>query len=620
MPLEPVAPDPAAQRGLLRFITCGSVDDGKSTLIGRLLWESKALHDDHIQTLESDSKKHGTQGDSLDFALLLDGLQAEREQGITIDVSYRFFSTARRKFVVADTPGHEQYTCNMATGASNAELAVILIDARKGVLVQTRRHSRIVHLLGIRHAVIAVNKMDLIAWNADAYAAIERDYRTFARDLGLSSIQFIPLSALHGDNLVVPSANSRWYDGPTLVEYLETVDVAEDSGSAFRMPVQWVSRPDLDFRGYCGRVAAGSIRTGERVRIAPSGVQTAVKAIISMDGPRDSAEYGQSVLLALADEVDISRGDVVCAVDSIVESADQFEVRLLWLSSHELIPGRVYEAKIHNRRVGASVSEIKYRVDVNSGAHLAAKSVARNEIAVVNLSLDRPVPFEPYSRNRTLGALIMVDRLTAETVGAGMIEFALRRAANIHWQSFEVDRTARERLKLQNARCFWFTGLSASGKSTIANLLEKRLHATGVHTYVLDGDNVRHGLNRDLGFTETDRVENIRRVAEVARLMVDAGLVVLVSFISPFRSDRAFARSLFADGDFIEVFVDTPLELCEKRDPKGLYVKARAGSIRNFTGIDSPYEPPEQPEIHVRTAVSEPAQAVEIITARVRLA
>ncbi len=620
MPLEPVAPDPAAQRGLLRFITCGSVDDGKSTLIGRLLWESKALHDDHIQTLESDSKKHGTQGDSLDFALLLDGLQAEREQGITIDVSYRFFSTARRKFVVADTPGHEQYTCNMATGASNAELAVILIDARKGVLVQTRRHSRIVHLLGIRHAVIAVNKMDLIAWNADAYAAIERDYRTFAWDLGLSSIQFIPLSALHGDNLAVPSANSRWYDGPTLVEYLETVDVAEDSGSAFRMPVQWVNRPDLDFRGYCGRVAAGSIRPGERVRIAPSGVQTAVKAIISMDGPRDSAECGQSVLLALADEVDISRGDVVCAVDSIVESADQFEVRLLWLSSHELIPGRVYEAKIHNRRVGASVSEIKYRVDVNSGAHLAAKSVARNEIAVVNLSLDRPVPFEPYSRNRTLGALIMVDRLTAETVGAGMIEFALRRAANIHWQSFEVDRAARERLKLQNARCFWFTGLSASGKTTIANLLEKRLYATGVHTYVLDGDNVRHGLNRDLGFTETDRVENIRRVAEVARLMVDAGLVVLVSFISPFRSDRAFARSLFADGDFIEVFVDTPLELCEKRDPKGLYVKARAGSIRNFTGIDSPYEPPEQPEIHVRTAVSEPAHAVEIITARVRFA
>ena len=620
MPLEPVAPDPAAQRGLLRFVTCGSVDDGKSTLVGRLLWESKALHDDHIQTLVSDSKKHGTQGDSLDFALLLDGLQAEREQGITIDVSYRFFSTARRKFVVADTPGHEQYTCNMATGASNAELAVILIDARKGVLVQTRRHSRIVHLLGIRHAVIAVNKMDLIAWNADAYAAIERDYRTFARDLGLSSIQFIPLSALHGDNLAVPSANSRWYDGPTLVQYLETVDVAEDSGSAFRMPVQWVNRPDLDFRGYCGRVAAGSIRPGERVRIAPSGVQTAVQAIISMDGPRDSAEYGQSVLLALADEVDISRGDVVCAVDSIVESADQFEVRLLWLSSHELIPGRVYEAKIHNRRVGASVSEIKYRVDVNSGAHLAAKSVARNEIAVVNLSLDRPVPFEPYSRNRTLGALIMVDRLTAETVGAGMIEFALRRAANIHWQSFEVDRAARERLKLQNARCFWFTGLSASGKTTIANLLEKRLYATGVHTYVLDGDNVRHGLNRDLGFTETDRVENIRRVAEVARLMVDAGLVVLVSFISPFRSDRAFARSLFADGDFIEVFVDTPLELCEKRDPKGLYVKARAGSIRNFTGIDSPYEPPEQPEIHVRTAVSEPAHAVEIITALVRFA
>ena len=615
MPPATRAPDSAAQRGLLRFITCGSVDDGKSTLIGRLLWESNALHEDQLRALESDSRKHGTQGEKLDFALLLDGLQAEREQGITIDVSYRFFSTARRKFVVADTPGHEQYTCNMATGASNAQLAVILIDARKGVLVQTRRHSRIVHMLGIRHAVIAVNKMDLIAWDGRAYAAIERDYRQFAQELGFDSIQFIPLSALQGDNLLSASANTPWYHGPTLVEFLEHVEIAEDPGSAFRMPVQWVNRPDLDFRGYCGRIASGSLRRGERVRIAPSGAETEVRTIVGMGAALDAAHYGQSVTLTLADELDVSRGDVICAVDAPVECADQFEARLLWLSSHELIRGRIYEAKIHNRRVGASVTEIKYRVDVNSGAHLAAKSVARNEIAVVNLSLDRPVPFEPYALNRTLGALILVDRLSTETVGAGMIDFALRRAANIHWQAFEVDRTAREKLKLQHARCFWFTGLSASGKSTIANLLERRLHAAGIHTYELDGDNIRHGLNRDLGFTETDRVENIRRVAEVARLMVDAGLVVLVSLISPFRSDRAFARSLFADGDFVEVFVDSPLELCEQRDPKGLYAKARAGSIKNFTGVDSPYEAPERPEIHIRTAESSPTQAMEVIAA-----
>jgi len=603
----------ATQRSQLRFITCGSEDDGKSTLIGRLLWETNALHDDHLAALEKDSKKHGTQGEDLDFALLLDGLQAEREQGITIDVSYRFFSTARRKFVVADTPGHEQYTCNMATGASNAQLAVVLIDARKGVLVQTRRHSRIVRMLGISHVVVAVNKMDLIGWDAHAYAAIERDYREFAVDLGFEVIQFIPMSALQGDNLLGASTNTPWYRGPSLVEHLENADVGEDGGASFRLPVQWVNRPDLDFRGFCGRVAAGSIGIGNPVRIAPSGARTTVRSIVSMDGERESAQYGESVTLTLADEVDVSRGDVICAAAAPIETADQFEVQLLWLSAHELIPGRVYEAKIHNRRVGASVTAIKYRVDVNTGAHLAAKSVARNEIAVVNLSFDRPVPFEPYARNRTLGAFLLVDRLTTETAGAGMIDFALRRAANIHWQALDVDRAAREKLKLQHARCFWFTGLSASGKSTIANLLEKRLHATGVHTYLLDGDNVRHGLNRDLGFTEGDRVENIRRVAEVTRLMVEAGLIVLVSFISPFRSDRAFARSLFAGEDFVEVFVDTPIELCEARDPKGLYAKARGGGLKNFTGIDSPYEAPDNAEIHIRTAQVSAVEAAEQI-------
>ncbi len=617
MPPAGATPDPASRRSQLRFITCGSVDDGKSTLIGRLLWESNALHDDHLAALEKDSKKHGTQGESLDFALLLDGLQSEREQGITIDVPYRFFSTARRKFVVADTPGHEQYTCNMATGASNAQLAVILIDARKGVLVQTRRHSRIVHMLGIRHVVIAVNKMDLLGWNANAYSAIEQEYRTFAQELGFASIQFIPVSALHGDNLLEASANSPWYGGPALADLLENVNASEDRGTNFRLPVQWVNRPNLDFRGFCGRVAAGTIRPGDAVRIVPSGAQTTVKSIVTMDGALDLAEFGQSVTITLADEVDVSRGDVICSADAPVENADQFEVRLLWLSEYEMIPGRIYEAKFHNRRVGASITEIKHRVDVNSSARLAAKSVARNEIAVVNLSLDRPVPFEPYALNRTLGAFVLVDRLTTETVGAGMIDFALRRAANIHWQGFEVDRAAREKLKLQRARCFWFTGLSASGKSTIADLLEKRLYEAGVHTYELDGDNVRHGLNRDLGFSEADRVENIRRVAEVARLMVDAGLVVLVSFISPFRADRAFARSLFAEGDFVEVFVDTPLEVCAQRDPKGLYAKARAGKLQNFTGIDSPYQAPERPEIHIRTAECAPAQAAEVIAARI---
>lgn len=608
----------AEGRDLLRFLTCGSVDDGKSTLIGRLLWDTSALPEDAIAALERDSRKHGTQGDNIDFALLLDGLSAEREQGITIDVSYRFFATPRRKFVVADTPGHEQYTCNMATGASNAQLAVILIDARKGLLVQTRRHSRIVRLLGIRHVVIAVNKMDLVGWDEQVFARIEREYQKLAAELHFTSVHTIPLSALHGDNLIAPSARSPFYKGPTLLELLETIEIPEagdGTAGSLRFPVQWVSRPDHTFRGFCGRIAAGSVRPGDRVRVLPAGTESHVRSIVTLDGELPEARRGQSVTLTLTDEVDVSRGDVITAHASPVECADQFQAHVLWMSDQALIPGRIYEAKLHHRRVGANVTEIKHRVDVNEGARLAAKSIGRNEMAVVNISFDRPVPFAPYEESRTLGGFILVDRLTQDTVGVGLIDFALRRAANIHWQAVDIDRGAREKLKLQTARCVWFTGLSASGKSTIANLLERRLHAAGRHTYLLDGDNVRHGLNRDLGFTEADRVENIRRVAEVARLMVDAGLIVLVSFISPFKADRAFARSRFDAEDFIEVFVDTPLSICEARDPKGLYRKARAGGLRNFTGIDSPYEAPDAPELRVDGAATSPIEAAERIAA-----
>ena len=606
-----------ADHGMLRFITCGSADDGKSTLLGRLLWESGSLPEDHIEAMERDSKARGGQGEKFDFALLLDGLQSEREQGITIDVAYRFFSTARRKFIVADTPGHERYTCNMASGASNASMAVVLIDARKGVLVQTRRHSRIVHMLGIRHIAVAVNKMDLVGWDARAYSTIESEYRQFASALDFDAIEFIPLSALHGDNLTAQSRNTPWYKGPTLLELLESIEIREKPGAALRLPVQCVCRPDLDFRGYCGRIAAGSVRPGDRVRVVPSGTESRVKTVVTMDGELAVAEQGQSITLTLEDEIDISRGDVLTASSAPVECADQFEARMLWMCDQPLVPGRVYEVKIHHLRVGATVTAIKYRVDIDSGAHLAAKSVAKNEIATVNLSLERPVPFEPYAASRQLGGFILVDRLTKDTVGAGMIDFALRRAANVQWQAVDVDRTARELMKKQRARCIWFTGLSASGKSTIANLVEKCLHAAGTHSYLLDGDNVRHGLNRDLGFTEVDRVENVRRVAEVARLMVDAGLIVLVSFISPFRADRAFARSLFAGEDFIEVYVDAPLEICEARDPKGLYAKARAGALKNFTGIDSPYEPPESPEIRVDGAAVSALEAAEQVANRV---
>ena len=592
----------ASDKAMLRFITCGSVDDGKSTLIGRLLFEANCIFDDQMQSLTSDSKKFGTQGERTDLALLVDGLQAEREQGITIDVAYRFFATEQRKFVVADTPGHEQYTRNMATGASTAQLAVILVDARKGVLTQTRRHSRIVAMVGIRHVVLAINKMDLQGFEQEVFDRIATDYRGFAADLGFSSIQAIPLSALEGDNVLLPSVNTPWYRGPTLVGYLNQIEVDVAShNAAFRMPVQWVNRPNAEFRGFCGRVAQGQVRAGDRVKVLPAGVATRVKGIVVWRGERDHAAMGDSITLTLTDEVAIGRGDVLVAADDAPEVADQFEARLLWMGEQPLLPGRSYLLKLHTQEVSTSVSTIKYREDIDSGKQLAAKTLGLNEIALVNLSLSQPVVFEPYTRNRTLGGFVLIDKLSFDTVAAGMISFALRRASNIHWQALTVDRSARAASLQQTPRCIWFTGLSGSGKSTIANLLEKRLHAQGRHTYILDGDNLRHGLNRDLGFTQVDRVENIRRVAEVAKLMVDAGLLVLVSFISPFRAEREMARSLFAPGEFIEVFVDASLATCEQRDPKGLYAKARRGELKNFTGIDSAYEAPLTPEIHLRS-------------------
>ncbi|WP_369059982.1 sulfate adenylyltransferase subunit CysN [Caulobacter sp. 73W] len=601
-------------KSLLRFITCGSVDDGKSTLIGRLLYDSKMIFEDQLSALESDSRKVGTQGGEIDFALLVDGLAAEREQGITIDVAYRFFSTETRKFIVADTPGHEQYTRNMVTGASTADAAVILIDARKGVLTQTRRHSYLVKLLGIRHVVLAVNKMDLVGWDQGVFDAIVADYTAFARQVGLDAFTAIPISGLKGDNITAQSADAAWYSGPHLMQWLEAVEVEDDlRDRQFRMPVQWVNRPNLDFRGFSGQIAAGSVRPGDRVKVLPSGRETTVSRIVTLPGDLDVAVAGQSVTITLADEVDVSRGDILAAAQEPLPVANQFEATVVWMDDDPLPPGRPYLLKIGSRTVTASVTEIKHRVNVNTLEENAAKRLELNEIGVCNLNLDQAIPFEPYSENRDLGGFILVDRLSNRTVGAGMIRFALRRSDNIHWQHTDVDKAARSGLKSQKGRVVWLTGLSGAGKSTIANLVEKRLHVHGRHTYLLDGDNVRHGLNKDLGFTEEDRVENIRRIAEVAKLMVDAGLIVVTAFISPFRAERQLARELLAEDEFVEVFVDTPLDVAEARDVKGLYAKARSGVLKNFTGIDSPYEAPEKPEIRIDTTSVSPVEAAERI-------
>ena len=594
-------------KGLLRFITCGSVDDGKSTLIGRLLHDTKRLYDDQLAALSADSAKFGTQGDGIDYALLLDGLEAEREQGITIDVAYRYFSTERRSFIVADCPGHAQYTRNMATGASTADVAVVLVDARRGVLTQTRRHSYIVSLLGLKHVVLAVNKMDLVGYDEAVFAAILAEYRALTERLGIASVQAIPLSALRGDNLAQRSEAMPWYRGPALLEHLETVEIAPPAEHGFRLPVQWVNRPDQNFRGYAGTLAGGPVRPGDDVVALPSGRRSRIARVLGANGDVQAARAGEAVTVTLEDELDVSRGDVLAAAGDPPQVADQFAAHLLWMGDHALVPGRPYWLKLGTRTVAATVTEIKHKIDVDTQEHLAAKRLELNEVAYCNLGTDQPIAFAPYSQERELGGFILIDRQTNATVAAGTLDFALRRAANVHWQHLDVDRAARAALKAQSPACLWFTGLSGSGKSTIANLVEKRLHALGHHTYLLDGDNVRHGLNRDLGFTEEDRVENIRRVAEVARLMVDAGLIVLVSFISPYRSERRFARERFAQGEFLEVFVDTPLEVCEARDVKGLYRRARLGEIPNFTGISAPYEAPEHAEVHLHGA-DEPAE------------
>ena len=606
-------------KSLLQFITCGSVDDGKSTLIGRLLYESHMVFEDHLAALEADSKKVGTQGDELDFALLVDGLGAEREQGITIDVAYRFFSTETRKFIVADTPGHEQYTRNMATGASTADVAVLMVDARHGVMTQTRRHSYIVSLLGIKHVLVAINKLDLVNFSQEVFDRIEADYRTFAAEIGLNDITCVPLSALKGDNIIVRSPNTPWYTGPTLMGYLEAVDVDDDRQSApFRMPVQWVNRPDLDFRGFAGEIVGGTVRVGDQVRVVPAGTTSTIARIVTLDGDLDEAVTGQSVTLTLTDEIDCSRGDVLCAGDQPAHSADQFRAHVVWMSEDELQPGRAYLVKLGTRTVSASLSGPEYRIDVNTLEQQPAPTLQLNEIGVCDLRVDRPIAFDPYVENRDMGGFIIIDRLTNNTVGAGMIRQALRRSHNVHWQAVEVTKSSRQAVMGHSPAVVWFTGLSGAGKSTIANLVEKRLHSLGVHTYLLDGDNVRHGLNKDLGFTEADRHENIRRIAEVSRLMVDAGLVVLTSFISPFRTERELARSVLEEGEFIEVHIDTPLAVAEERDTKGLYAKARRGELAEFTGIDSPYEPPHSPEVRIDTTATDPEEAAEQVLAFLR--
>ncbi|GGE95162.1 sulfate adenylyltransferase subunit CysN [Stappia taiwanensis] len=600
----------------LRFLTCGSVDDGKSTLIGRLLYDSKLIFEDQLSALERDSRKHGTVGEDLDLALLVDGLEAEREQGITIDVAYRFFSTEKRKFIVADTPGHEQYTRNMATGASTADLAVLLVDARKGLLTQTRRHAFIASLLGVRHVVLAINKIDLVDFSQERFEDIRAAFEVFATGFDFETQVAVPISARFGDNVSVRSERMPWYEGPTLLEHLETVDVAEHSLDApFRMPVQWVNRPNLDFRGYSGTIAGGRVAVGDEIVVANSGRGSRVREIVGATGEVATAGAGDAVTIVLEDEIDISRGDLLATPAARPEVSDQFAAHLVWMADEALFPGRTYYLKIGTRTVSGTVTEIKHKININTFEHTAAKDLELNEIAFCNLALAAPVAFDPYEANRGTGAFILIDRLTNATVAAGMVWFGLRRASNIHWQALEVDKAARAEQLGQKPAVLWFTGLSGSGKSTIASLVEKKLHLGGRLTYTLDGDNVRHGLNRDLGFTDTDRVENIRRVGEVAKLFTEAGLLTLVSFISPFRAERRMVRDLLDEGEFIEVFVDTPIEECRRRDPKGLYKKADEGKLPNFTGVDSPYEAPEAADLHLRTLGRDPEELADEVLA-----
>jgi bifunctional enzyme CysN/CysC len=606
-------------KSLLRFITCGSVDDGKSTLIGRLLYDTKMIFEDQLAALTADSKRIGTQGRNIDFALLVDGLAAEREQGITIDVAYRYFATEKRKFIVADTPGHEQYTRNMVTGASTASLAIILVDARKGVLTQTRRHSYLIQLLGIKSIVLAVNKMDLVNYAQATFASIVADYRVFAHSIGIENFIAIPISSLAGDNITGASANTPWYAGPSLISHLETVAIDETGAQRrpFRMPVQWVNRPNLDFRGFAGLISQGSVRPGDAVRVLPSGRTSKVARVVTSGEDLQEAVAGQSVTLTLADALDCGRGDVLAAAEDSPEIADQFEATLVWMADEELLPGRPYWLKLATQLATATVHGPKYQINVNTMERLAAKTLSLNAIGVATLSTDRPLVFEPYEKSRELGGFILIDKISNATVAAGMLHFALRRSSNVHWQPLDIDRDAHARLKHQRPRLLWFTGLSGAGKSSIANLVQKKLYALGKHSFLLDGDNIRHGLNKDLGFTDADRVENIRRIGEVAKLMTDAGLIVLTAFISPFRAERRMVREMSLPGEFIEIYVETPLEVAEQRDVKGLYKKARAGQLKHFTGIDSPYEPPEQPEIRVNTVQTSAEEAAEEIVAYV---
>ena len=607
--------DQHQHKTMLRFITCGSVDDGKSTLIGRLLYDSKMIFEDQLDALAADSKKVGTQGAEIDFALLVDGLAAEREQGITIDVAYRFFNTEKRKFIVADCPGHEQYTRNMVTGASTSDLAVILIDARKGVLVQTRRHSYLCHLIGIKNLVLAVNKMDLVDYSQEVFDTIVADYTEFAKSIGIESFTAMPISGFKGDNITGPSANTPWYTGPNLIEHLETVEVLSsvDVDKPFRMPVQWVNRPNLDFRGFSGLVATGAVKPGDAVRVLPSGKTSTVTRVVTLDGDLDQAIAGQSVTVCFADEIDCSRGDVIATADSPPQAADQFESTVVWLSDDPLHVGRAYWLKLGTQTVSATVQQPKYAVNVNTMEHVAVKTLELNAIGVAEIITDKSIVFEPYVDNRALGGFILIDKITNATVAAGMLHFSLRRSQNVHWQALDVSREAHAALKNQKPAVLWFTGLSGSGKSTIANLVEKKLHRMNRHTFLLDGDNVRHALNKDLGFTEADRIENIRRVGEVAKLMADAGLIVITAFISPFKAEREMVRAMLPEGEFFEVFIDTPLSVAEERDVKGLYKKARAGGLQNFTGIDSPYEAPANPEIRIDTTKITPEAAAQAI-------